>query len=538
MNDTAHDAPDIHYRFSLGGWNFYFLVKLLLAWRGLIGFHPWANLAFILVLAAPLPSRTTRILRLAVAIPLGIVLLYYDSWLPPLKRILAQASSLSQFTFSYLIELAERFVHLEMVVMLVATWLLYTLVSRFLKLGVILAVSLFALAVLNKFDRGEASMTPSSIAQSASQNPDHSALSDLDVQVNSFFSTESSRQVNFDAIEATSKPFDLIFIHICSLSWSDLKAMGLENHPLWQTLDVLYTRFNSASSYSVPAAIRLLRAPCGQLPHADLYNPSKDQCYLMGSLQQAGFTPNLLLNHDGHFDNFLKTIESQKLGVEPIKPSGLRPYELAFDDSPIYNDKDVLIRWIQERSTNPSKQVALYYNTISLHDGNRLVGPDNSLSSMKTYGIRLHRLLDDLNQFMVSLQNSGRNTVVVIIPEHGAAIRGDKYQIAGLREIPTPAITLVPVGIKIIGPKISRSDAQHIVSTPTSYLGLSQVIANILKTSPFEASGFRADDLVRDMPLTKFVAQNADVTMVRNNGQYYLRQDIEAGWIPYEGEEN
>ncbi|QKE37930.2 MAG: cellulose biosynthesis protein BcsG [Ferrovum myxofaciens] len=513
------------------------MTKLLLVWRGMIGLHPWVNLAFILMLAVPLPSRAPRILRLTVAIPLGIVLLYYDSWLPPLKRVLAQASSLSQFTFSYLIELTERLVHPEFVVMLVVIWILYTLVSRFLKLGVILTVSLFALAVLNKFDRGETSTTPSNMAQRASQNPDHSALSDLNYLVNSFFSTESTRQVSFDAAEATPKPFDIVLIHICSLSWSDLKVTGLENHPLWQTLDVLYTNFNSASSYSVPAAIRLLRAPCGQLPHAGLYNPSTDQCYLMESLKQAGFTPNLLLNHDGHFDNFLKTIENQKLGIEPIKPDGLRPYELAFDDSPIYDDKEVLDHWVQTRNTNPSKQVALYYNTISLHDGNRLVGPDNSLSSMKTYGIRLRRLLDDLNQFVVSLQNSGRNTVVVIIPEHGAAIRGDKYQISGLREIPTPNITLIPVGIKIIGPKTSRSDAQRIVSTPTSYLGLSQVIANIIKTSPFESPVFRADDLVRDMPLTKFVAQNADVTVVRNNGQYYLRQDSEAEWIPYEGED-
>ena len=46
---------------------------------------------------------------------------------------------------------------------------------------------------------------------------------------------------------------------------------------------------------------------------------------------------------------------------------------------------------------------------------------------------------------MGELEASGRRAVVVLVPEHGAALRGDSAQIAGLREIPTPAITLVPV---------------------------------------------------------------------------------------------
>ncbi|NDU86330.1 MAG: cellulose biosynthesis protein BcsG [Ferrovum sp.] len=546
MNDTADSAIlkstpnpfDSRYRLSLGWWNFYFLIKLLLAWRGVIGLHPWTNLAFILLLAAPIPSRTARILRSVVSIPLGVILLYYDSWLPPVKRVIAQASSLSQFRFAYLLELVERFVHVEMIAMLVVIWILYALISRYLKLGVILTAALFSLAVLHKFDRGESPATPENMAQqSDGQGGAHSGVSDLNYQVNSFFSNESTRQVSFDPVATGSQPFDIVFIHICSLSWSDLKAMGLDTHPLWQTLDVLYTRFNTASTYSGPAAIRLLRAPCGQLPHTGLYSATTDQCYLMGSLQQAGFSPNLLLNHDGHFENFLKTIETQKLGITPMKLEGLRPYETAFDDSFVYDDKDALTQWIQKRSNDPAKHVALYYNTISLHDGNHLVN-DNTRASMKSYGTRLHQLLDDISQFMVAVKNSGRNTVVVVIPEHGAAIQGDKYQVAGLREIPTPSITLVPVGIKIIGPKINRADNQRIVSTPSSYLALSQLVANLIKSSPFDNSSYRADDLVRDLPVTKYVAQNADVTMVRDNGQYYLRQDPESGWVPYDAENN
>lgn len=43
--------------------------------------------------------------------------------------------------------------------------------------------------------------------------------------------------------------------------------------------------------------------------------------------------------------------------------------------------------------------------------------------------------------------------VVVIVPEHGAALVGDKMQMSGLRDIPSPNITHTPVGIKLIGMK-------------------------------------------------------------------------------------
>ncbi len=52
------------------------------------------------------------------------------------------------------------------------------------------------------------------------------------------------------------------------------------------------------------------------------------------------------------------------------------------------------------------------------------------------------------------------------MPEHGAALRGDKMQIAGMREIPTPAITLVPVGIKVIGQDANRAGSPVQIDTP------------------------------------------------------------------------
>ena len=71
---------------------------------------------------------------------------------------------------------------------------------------------------------------------------------------------------------------------------ADIEAAGLMDHPLWKHFDLLFKNFNSATSYSGPAAIRLLRASCGQEAHADLYKSAPQQCHLFSQLASAGYT--------------------------------------------------------------------------------------------------------------------------------------------------------------------------------------------------------------------------------------------------------
>ncbi len=62
--------------------------------------------------------------------------------------------------------------------------------------------------------------------------------------------------------------FDIIVLHICSLSWDDLDAAKAQQPRAAVTrFDYLLKNFSSAASYSGPAAIRLLRAACGQQVH-------------------------------------------------------------------------------------------------------------------------------------------------------------------------------------------------------------------------------------------------------------------------------
>ncbi len=162
-------------------------------------------------------------------------------------------------------------------------------------------------------------------------------------------------------------------LNVCSLSWDDLEAVGLRDHRLFARLDILFDNFNSATSYSGPAAIRLLRASCGQTSHAGLYQPAGEQCLLFDNLGRLGFAQQLAFNHNGRFDGFLDEVRGQGDLPEPLfAASSFGRALVAFDTSPIAADGEVLGRWWQQRQGNAAERLALFYNSITLHDGNRL----------------------------------------------------------------------------------------------------------------------------------------------------------------------
>jgi len=328
------------------------------------------------------------------------------------------------------------------------------------------------------------------------------------------------RSVAFVRPPENTPAFDVVFLHVCSLSWDDLAAAGLDKHPLLSSFDIVLRTFNAVSTYSGPAAIRFLRAPCGQVPHKALYAPAGSHCLLMPALRQAGLEVQLVMNHDGHFDDFLKFVKAQGVDAATLPLEGLAAPQRSFDGSRIYDDGAVLQRWLEAAAG----RAGVYYNTVSLHDGNRLEG-DASKKSSETYPRRLARLLDDLDAFIARLAASGRRAVVVLVPEHGAALRGDATQIAGLREIPTPAITLVPVGVKVIGPDAKRNGAAVTIVEPTTYLAVSHIVSRMLARPPFGASGFAAADYTGGLPTTGFVSEGDAATVVRRGESYWIRQE-------------
>lgn len=564
---------------TLGGWSFYFIAKLVLYWMGLIDFHTWVNLAFALFILIPVGNVLVGRLKQFTTIVLAVALLYYDSWLPAIGRVLSQVSLLSGFSATYLLELAGRFISLPVVVMLVAAGVTYWFVSRWLRMDTVVILTMIGMPLMVLFQDPATGIAaqqhqytdeePDWYAQSAMAKPSNETLPDspdaaasavmaiqseplpaqvveptddgiaadpahaMDKVLDRFFTQESTRSVSFPKPGQGDLPFDVIFIHVCSLSWDDLRVTGLDKHPLWRRFDILLTRFNSASTYSGPAAIRMQRATCGQTSHTKLYSSVPEKCYLMDSLKRSGYEPNLVLNHDGHFDDFLGVIQRQgQFNVPPFPPDGALITQYAFDDTPIYGDLSILNRWLEYRQRSGSPRVAMYYNTVSLHDGNHLAGPNAKLNSSENFSIRLTNMLDDLDRFMQDIERSGRRAIVAMVPEHGAALRGDRMQIAGLREIPSPAIALVPVGIKVIGTELKRTGDTLKIGKPTSYLAVSHIVARLLDKPPYKTGSFAPSDYVADLPVTPFVSQNGDVVMAGYQGRYYLRQD-DSGWVDY-----
>jgi cellulose synthase operon protein YhjU len=520
----------------LGLWNFYFLAKILLFWREIIGFHPLENLAFAAFLLAPVASPRVRLARTVLAIPMAVSLLYYDSWLPPIDRLFSQANLLANFSLAYLLELSGRIVNWQIVAMLAIGWAVYGILARYLRVGVVTMAILAGMmlplswhAQENPSVAGEEPGAASAGRTGAAPagNPASAATDNasLDAYVREFHDKERQRSVRFNKPAGDAAPFDVIFIHICSLSWDDLQATGLDKHALWSNLDFVFQRFNSAASYSGPAAIRINRATCGQASHTALYSQVEESCYLLPSLRRAGFESTLAMNHDGHFDDFLSLVRRQGLDAPLLPVNGVGIPQRSFDNSPIYDDLGVLSRWLDTRQKSDASRVAMFYNTISLHDGNRVVsGPQAGANSQATYKYRVEKLLTDLNSFFDRLEKSGRRAVVVVVPEHGAALRGDKLQFAGLREVPTPAITTVPVGIKVIGQDAKRQGSAAQIGEPASYLAISQIVANMLEKSPFGAEGFAPADYLANLQATPYVAENDGAVMVERSGKFFLKQ--------------
>lgn len=513
----------------MGAWSYYFFLKLYLYATRHIDFHVWPNLALALFVALPARQRWQRVLKQVIAIPAGIVLLYHDSWLPSLDRALAQKDQLTAFSLTYLLELLARFIHWPLVLTLVAMFAAWKLLARRLRLGSFAIAGILAAGLVPTL----AQLRPADPAAPGAAAVEAQSLEPaaLDRRLAQFFEREAQRRVTLPSPAASAVPFDVIYVQVCSLAWDDLRLIGAENHPLLQGMDFLFTRFDAAASYSGPAAIRLLRSGCGQPHHEGLYQQAAPECHLHEQFQRIGFEPQWAMNHGGIFGNMIADIRNHGGWNAPRLPVQGLPLALkSFDgqEAGYLRDYDVLDRWWQQRLQAPSPRVALYYNTVTLHDGNgfldgRRPGPEES------YRRRSAMLFGDLQKFFDRIAASGRRAVVVLVPEHGAALRGDRRQLSGLREIPTPAITQVPVGIKLVG---AAPAPQQRIDTPTSFLALTEFVARLLAQDPFGAGASPAE-LARDLPQTEPVAENEGTVILQIGGRAMMRTP-DGEWSRYD----
>jgi len=263
----APDAP----AFAMGYWNLYFAAKLLLAWAGILQPVWGLNLLLGVAVLVPLRSRRLGVPRQVLAMAAAAGLAYYEAGLSPPARVLDPSTALSAFSPSYLFELAGR---LPLAIVILPGFLAVLIYVANKRLGQTATFILLAVAAVpvwhnsNRLTAQAAATASGRLAPPPADAPFAAPDDDYGTQLRAFHSAESGRRVSFGPMSTDAEAqFDIIVLHICSLSWDDMNATEARSHPLLSRFDYLFENFNSATSYSNPAAIRLLRASCGQQPH-------------------------------------------------------------------------------------------------------------------------------------------------------------------------------------------------------------------------------------------------------------------------------
>ncbi|WP_145515961.1 cellulose biosynthesis protein BcsG [Yersinia aleksiciae] len=531
---------------GLGLWNYYFLLKFALLWFGYLNFHPLANLVFLAFLLFPIPAYRVHRWRHWIAIPIGIGLLYHDTWLPGVSSIMSQGSQLTGFSFSYLTELFGRFINWAMIGAAFVILVGYLFISQWIRVTVFIVAAMVWLNIASlagpAFSLAPAAETAATTVSAVANTGQPASVSspvvtsvpptdaNLTAYLNAFYDQEKTRHTTFPAsLPGDAQPFDLLVINICSLSWSDIEAIQLDQHPLWKKFDILFKNFNSATAYSGPASIRLLRASCGQSSHKELYQPQDQQCYLFDNLAKLGFTSQLMMDHSGVFGHYLQNIqEDGNMRAPLMSQKGISNQLASFDGEPIYNDLELLNRWLEQQKKGGDARSATFMNIIPLHDGNRFVGTNKTAD----YRARAKTLFDQLDTFLDELEKSGRKVMVVVVPEHGAALVGDKMQMSGLRDIPSPSITHIPVGVKLMGIKAPQPASPVVISTPSSYLAISELVSRMVDGKVFTAPNIDWQTLTQALPETAVVSENDNAVVMQYQGKPYIR--LNGGdWVPY-----
>ena len=529
---------------GLGLWNVYFIAKFALAHYEYLTLNFLYNGLLLLFILLPLKNRFLCIARTVVALIAAVALLYSESWLPGPDSIISNAQNIAGFSAMYVAQLIVDFVNVKMVIWGIVIVLAYLLIKNWVRLTVF-TLGYFICLVLQPYYVAwttkpaveqnvevVAQNEPSQPQQETNADPSAITSETIDKWYTAFLDYEKGRRAEFpQGLSANDTPFEIILMNICSLSNDDLLASDLMNHPVLSEFNIRFDHFNSATSYSGPATLRLLNAVCGQVNHDSLYDGRRPECEIMNRLDQLGYRQHLYLDHRGQYDNYLQTLRDKAGLMAPLESTAKYPVRyMAFDDEEIADDLAVLRDWQRKTSRDKeTKRHVTLFNFIALHDGNRL--PRHS--RWEEFKPRAIRFLNDLQTFMHELERSGRKVMLIVVPEHGAAVRGDRIQAPRLRDIPSMRITEVPLMVKFFGIKNMPAEPIH-VTGPTSYLAMSTLIGRVLSLNYFGADGGSVplEELVRDLPETNPVSENGQSVVLTYRGNDYIRQKG-GEWRPY-----
>ena len=540
---------------GLGVWNVYFIIAFALAAFGYIELNLLGNALLMAWLLLPVGPKWLRILRGTLGVAAAAVLLYSESWLPGVDSILANKGGIAGFSLLYMAEFALDFINVKMVGWGLLVFLGYFLVRRYVRVTFFTIVYFLGAVTMPWVQSILPERAPVVTADAGGQTNEAAApakTGKADAKAvgewyDAFLAYEHDRRARFpNGLSEKDTPFDILLLSICSVSNDDLAVSQLDQHPLFKEFNIRFDSFNAATAYSGPALLRLLNGACGQPSHSELYGERRPECEIMTRLGTLGYSQRLLMDHSGEYDNFLQSMRD-KAGVTATLDNAKYPTRyMGFDDEEIADSLAVLRHWQRTQVKSKAGRTATLINFIALHDGNRLPGgvgmnarPLAILLAVRgraePFKPRAQEMFDNIRTFLRELERSGRKTMVVIVPEHGAAVRGDKIQVPRLRDIPTMRISRVPVMVKFVGLKGMPNEPIHVTGN-TSYLALTSLIGKTLETDYFSKDGGTVplEQLVHDLPQTNPVSENGTVQTLEYQGREYFRQNG-GEWKPYGG---
>lgn len=525
---------------GLGVWNVYFIIAFALAAFGYIELNLLGNALLMAWLLLPVGPKWLRILRGTLGVAAAAVLLYSESWLPGVDSILANKGGIAGFSLLYMAEFALDFINVKMVGWGLLVFLGYFLVRRYVRVTFFTIVYFLGAVTMPWVQSILPERAPVVTADAGGQTNEAAApakTGKADAKAvgewyDAFLAYEHDRRARFpNGLSEKDTPFDILLLSICSVSNDDLAVSQLDQHPLFKEFNIRFDSFNAATAYSGPALLRLLNGACGQPSHSELYGERRPECEIMTRLGTLGYSQRLLMDHSGEYDNFLQSMRD-KAGVTATLDNAKYPTRyMGFDDEEIADSLAVLRHWQRTQVKSKAGRTATLINFIALHDGNRLPGRGRA----EPFKPRAQEMFDNIRTFLRELERSGRKTMVVIVPEHGAAVRGDKIQVPRLRDIPTMRISRVPVMVKFVGLKGMPNEPIHVTGN-TSYLALTSLIGKTLETDYFSKDGGTVplEQLVYDLPQTNPVSENGTVQTLEYQGREYFRQNG-GEWKPYGG---
>lgn len=525
---------------GLGVWNVYFIIAFALAAFGYIELNLLGNALLMAWLLLPVGPKWLRILRGTLGVAAAAVLLYSESWLPGVDSILANKGGIAGFSLLYMAEFALDFINVKMVGWGLLVFLGYFLVRRYVRVTFFTIVYFLGAVTMPWVQSILPERAPVVTADAGGQTNEAAApakTGKADAKAvgewyDAFLAYEHDRRARFpNGLSEKDTPFDILLLSICSVSNDDLAVSQLDQHPLFKEFNIRFDSFNAATAYSGPALLRLLNGACGQPSHSELYGERRPECEIMTRLGTLGYSQRLLMDHSGEYDNFLQSMRD-KAGVTATLDNAKYPTRyMGFDDEEIADSLAVLRHWQRTQVKSKAGRTATLINFIALHDGNRLPGRGRA----EPFKPRAQEMFDNIRTFLRELERSGRKTMVVIVPEHGAAVRGDKIQVPRLRDIPTMRISRVPVMVKFVGLKGMPNEPIHVTGN-TSYLALTSLIGKTFETDYFAKDGGTVplEQLVHDLPQTNPVSENGTVQTLEYQGREYFRQNG-GEWKPYGG---